>query len=106
MIDDWLLQHILKPLLKRVTAHLNNTAELIARFEATDCEDLKGKIPVSFNVVSLYTNINTEEAIDTALEYTNKYDLYIYGLVVQNLYELLHLLLDNNVFRHEELGYF
>ena len=98
--------NILKPLLKRVTAHLNHTAELITRFEPTDSEDLKGKIPVSFDVVSLYTNINTEEAIDTALEYTNKYDLYTFGLATQDLYELLNLLLDNNIFRHQELGYF
>ena len=39
----WLLQSILKPLIKQVAAHLSDTAELIKRFEATDCEDLKGK---------------------------------------------------------------
>ena len=57
-------------------------------------------------MVSLYTNITTEKAIDTTLEYTNKYDLYTFGLVAQDLYELLHLPFDNNIFRYKELGYF
>ena len=66
---------------------------------------LKGKIPISFDVVSLYTNINNDEAIETAIQYTNKYHLYTYGLEARDLYELLHLLLDNNIFTYRNTTY-
>ena len=95
-----MLQYILKPLLKTVPAHIRNTAELIQGLASIKKEDLKGMIPVSFDVVSLYTNIMTEEAIDTTLEYIKSSNLYLYGLEMQDICELLHLLLDNNVFEY------
>jgi len=55
----WLLQTLLKPLLKHVSAHLDNTSSLIQRFTDISNEQLKGKIPISFDVVSLYTNIDS-----------------------------------------------
>ena len=88
-----------------VSAHLNNTTDLLQRFTDTDKTQLKGKIPISFNVVSLYTNINNDEAIETALQYTNKYHLYTYGLEARDLFELLHLLLDNNIFTYRNTTY-
>ena len=36
-------------------------------------------IPISFDVISLYTNIDVEEAISTALQYTRKHDIHLYG---------------------------
>ena len=101
----WLLQLLLKPLLRHVSAHLNNTTDLLQRFTDTDKAQLKGKIPISFDVVSLYTNINNDEAIETALQYTNKYHLYTYGLEARDLFELLHLLLDNNIFTYRNTTY-
>ena len=101
----WLLQLLLKPLLRHVSAHLNNTTDLLLRFTYTDKTQLKGKIPISFDVVSLYTNINNDEAIETALQYTNKYHLYTYGLEASDLFELLHLLLDNNIFTYRNTTY-
>ena len=59
-------------------------------------------IPISFDVVSLYTNVGTEEAIETTLQYVNKYNMYLYGLSASDLWELLHLLLDNNVFMFDK----
>ena len=101
----WFLQYLLKPLLKSVPAHLNNTAELVSKIHAIDTEELKGLVPVSFDVVSLYTNVNTNEAIDTALEHCRRSRIYLYGLRLEDIWELLHLLLDNNVFEYEGLFY-
>ena len=42
---------------------------------------------------------------ETALQYTNKYHLYTYGLEARDLYELLHLLLDNNIFTYRNTTY-
>ena len=100
----WLLQLIFKPLLKNISAHLDNTATLLQRYHNIDKQQLKGQIPISFDVVSLYTNIDNDEAIDTALQYTNKYELNTYGLKTDDLFILLHLLLDNNIFSYEDIG--
>ena len=47
---------------------------MISRLYTINSNHLQGKIPLSFDVVSLYTNVNAEEAINTALEYTVKFD--------------------------------
>ena len=52
-----------------------------------------------------HTNINNDGAIETALQYTNKYHLYTYGLEARDLFELLHLLLDNNIFTYRNTTY-
>ena len=59
--------------------------------------------PVSFDVVSLYTNIYVEEAINTSLDYTHKYYLELHGLTMENLWELLRLILDYNVFQYGKM---
>ena len=61
---------------------------------------------MSFDVVSLYTNIDIEEAISTALQYSRKYNVHLYGLSCQDLNELLHLLLENNIFEYPGHGVF
>ena len=98
----WFLQQLLKPLLTKVSAHVKSTSELIERFEKAPQADLQNMIPISFDVVSLYTNIDTKEAIETTLEYVNKYNMYLYGLSTSDVWELLHLLLDNNVFKFDK----
>ena len=48
------------------------------------------------------TNIN--QVIETTLEYIRISKLYLYGLHTEDIYELLHLLLDN-VFAYEDHFY-
>ena len=60
----WLLQTILKLLLDKVPGHLKNTGDLIKRFDALDAESIKGMIAISLDVISLYTNIPVDEAIE------------------------------------------
>ena len=102
----WFLQCILRPLLAHVSAHITNTEQLIDRFNTPGREKLKDMIPISFEVVSLYTNINTEEAINTALHYTVKHKLELHGLETSHIAQLLHLLWDNNVFEYPGSGFF
>ena len=97
----WFLQQLLKPLLTKVSAHLKSTSELIERFEKAPQADLQNMIPISFDVVSLHTNIDTKEAIETRLEYVNKYNMYLYSQSTSDVWELLHLLLDN-VFKFDK----
>ena len=99
----WLLQTILKPLLDHVPAHLKNTSDLIKRFDALDADSIIGMIPISLDVISLYTNIPVNEAIETTLEYVLKDKPGIHGLLNRDLWELLHLLLDNDVFSYNNI---
>ena len=101
---SWLLQLILKPLLKQVRAHISNTTELIAKFQECPRSSLQGLIPISFDVVSLYTNIDVEESISTALQLGQKYNIHTYGLTAEDVNELLHLLLENNIFEYPGYG--
>ena len=59
-----------------------------------------GKIPISFDVRSLYTNIDVDEAISTTLDYAQWYDLDCYSLTLADIRELLELTLKNNVFQY------
>ena len=96
----WFLQQILKPLLAHVQSHLSSTPNLIDRLGELDQDLLQGKIPISFDVVSLYTNIDTKEALHTVLDYVQSHKPRTYGLATHDLYELLDLLLSNNIFTH------
>ena len=78
---SWFLQIILKPLVCQVKAHVGNTEELLNRFHKCPSSALQGSIPVSFDVVSFYTNIDIEEAISTALQYGRKYNIHLYGFL-------------------------
>ena len=80
---------------------MSNTADLIERLTAIDKEHLRGQIPISFDVISLYTNINTEEATTTTLEYVRKHNINLHGLQTHDLFELLDLVLNNNVFQFQ-----
>ena len=102
----WFLQTLLKPLLRKVDAHIGSTTELLERFMECPRSKLEGMIPISFDVISLYTNIDIEEAISTALQYVRKHNTYLYGLTTGDLNELLHLILENNVFEYTGHGVF
>ena len=101
----WPLQSILKPLLTKVDAHITNTKQLIAKFQAQPHAFFKDKIQISFDVCSLYTNIGVEEAIDMCLQYTQRYDLECYSLEPTDIKLLLSLLLNNNVFKYQSTIY-
>ena len=60
-------------------------------------------IPISLDVISLYTNIPVNEAIETTLEYVLKHKPDLHGLLNRDLWELLYLLLDNNVFSYNNI---
>lgn len=95
----WLLHQILLPFLSEVPAHLENTCQLLTRLKAIPAEQLRGKIPISLDVVSLYTNVNTQEAIsvtDTLLR--TKYGQQVWGIPVDLIIDILTFILRNNCF--------
>ena len=66
---SWLLANALKPMLKNVPAHLENSLELIRCIQAGDLTTNKAlPYPCSLDVVSLYTTISIQEAITNATD--------------------------------------
>ena len=55
-------------------------------------------ISIYFDVVSFYTNIDTEEAILTVLDYVRSHKPRTFGLAAHDLHELLDLTLNINIF--------
>ena len=98
----WLLQNILKPLLTKLSAHISNTEQLINTFDKTTTQILQGRMPISFDVVYLYTNIGIEEVVDTVLHNVDKYHLDCFGISQAILANLLNLALNNNVLSYQD----
>ena len=62
---SWLLNRLLKHLLKTVPAHLENSKQLLQAIKSMPKDDLKRHpYPFSLDVCALYTSIPTNEAID------------------------------------------
>ena len=104
---SWLLANALKPLLKDVPAHLENSLELIKCIQAGDFTTNKTlPYPCSLDVVSLYTSIPIQEAITNA---TDRIHNPIFHLAKQDIMDLLTVTPNNmdfsfngQVFRQKE----
>ena len=99
----WLLKSIIKPVLRHVKAHVGNTPEPLEHFNKPSIAERKGKIPVSFDFVSLYTNIPVKETVDTTLQYINKYNIDLHNREAIRILQFLSLLLKKNVFQYPGL---
>ena len=73
--------------------------------EECPCSTLEGKIPISLDVVSLYTKIAIDEAISTTLQYVQSGNLHLHGLTSSDINNLLHLVLEN-VFEYPGHGFY
>ena len=93
---SWLLANALKPMLKHVPAHLENSLELIKCIQAGDLTTNKAlPYPCSLDVVSLYTTISIQEAITNA---TDRIQNSVLHLSKQDVSDLLQVTLNNMYF--------
>ena len=90
---EWLLKSIIKPVLRHMKAHVGITPEPLEHFNKPSIAERKGKIPVSFDFVSLYTNIPVKETVDTTLQYINKYNIDLHNREAIHILQFLSLLL-------------
>ena len=97
---SWLLSKALKPLLTSVPAHLENSYELIKRIQDGDSNNNKTlPYPCSLDVVSLYTSIPIQEAIDNTVDRIEHSTFHLSRLDVA---ELLNVTLKNMYFTFED----
>ncbi|EYC24834.1 hypothetical protein Y032_0013g2128 [Ancylostoma ceylanicum] len=98
---SWFLVKVLSPLLHNVAAHITNIEEFISALDRTD---LPGNACyASFDAVSLYTNINNDEAIDAVLDLLRRHhnEIHTFGLGEDDLRELLVTTLSCNIFQFD-----
>jgi len=104
---SWPLAKALKPMLKDIPAHLENSLELIKCIQGSSFTTNKTlPYPCSLDVVSLYTSIPIQEAITNA---TDRIQNPILHLAKQGITNLLTVTLNNmylsfndQVFRQKE----
>ena len=97
---SWLLSRALEPMLKNVPAHLENSYELIKCIQDGDSNNKNKALPYpcSLDVVSLYTSIPIQEAIENTV---NKIEHNTYHLSRHEIAELLNVTLYNMYFTFE-----
>ena len=97
----WLLQRILQPLTKHVAAHLESTSSFLDKLEMANLNPCNNQI-LSFDVISLYTNVPISEAIEVACDYTTEYKPETFNLTVVHIKKFLNIILHNNVFSFDD----
>jgi len=97
----WFLQKMLKPLLQHVSAHIGSTEDLLTQLKNKPVDELSSSSPFSLDVVSMYTNVNIDEAVGIAIEYLAQHKIPLYGLHIENIQELLNFILKNNFFEFQ-----
>ncbi|EYC40117.1 hypothetical protein Y032_0628g833 [Ancylostoma ceylanicum] len=96
---SWLLVKLLSPLLKYVGSHIVNSTEFIEAIQ--QCQVPNSACYMSYDAVSLYTNINNDAAITSLLELLNHHskEVSLCGFSATDIEILLQATLDCNVFR-------
>ena len=103
---SWLLDSILKPLLRFVDAHLENTPDLCDRLSSLS-NDVKVDFnyPFSLDAVSLYTSIPPQAAIEVAQRCMQDHPIALRGIDLHDVIKLLHVVLNNNYFTFDDVIY-
>ncbi|EYB86176.1 hypothetical protein Y032_0283g1298 [Ancylostoma ceylanicum] len=98
---SWFLTKLLSPLLRNVAAHVINVEEFISALNHCDLPD--NNCYASFDAVSLYTNINNDEAIEAVLDLLQRHqdEIHTFGLRKDDLRELLVATLACNIFQFD-----
>ncbi|EYC13444.1 hypothetical protein Y032_0044g997 [Ancylostoma ceylanicum] len=96
---SWLLEKLLSPLLRYVGSHIVNSNEFIEAIQ--QCQVPNSACYVSFDAVSLYTNINNDTGIKSLLELLSNHgkEVSLCGFSASDVEILLEAALDCNVFR-------
>ncbi|EYC21534.1 hypothetical protein Y032_0988g3301 [Ancylostoma ceylanicum] len=102
---SWLLVKLLSPLLHYVGAHIVNSQEFVSAIQK--CRVPESSCYVSFDAVSLYTNIDNSSAVKSLLELLNNHsnEVSMWGFSTSDIEILLEATLACNTFRFNNIFY-
>ena len=99
---SWLLSRLLKPLLDRMPAHLENSYQLIQAIETIPTGTLKKfSYPFSLDVVSLYTSIPPQDSIKVIEEQLQGNSEIALPFTAKQVVSLLTCILNNTYFEYK-----
>ena len=97
----WLMTKILTPLLQTVPAHLTSSSDLIHRIGNLSHSYNEFHYPFSLDVEALYTSVPPSEAVKYAIGQLQASDLSTYGLLPDDIEELLKCIISNFFFTYQ-----
>ncbi len=96
---SWLLTRILRPLLRSVPAHLESSAQLMTDIESLTIDKKRRfQYPFSLDVVSLYTSVPPQQAIQAVTDKLNDEFKNICPFAAEQIAELLQVIVQNTYF--------
>ena len=103
---SWLLNIILKPLLRFVDSHLENTSDLCDRLSSLP-NSVKATFnyPFSLDAINLYTSISPQAATEVAQRRMQERSIVYFGMDYHDVGKLLEIVLNNNYFTFDEVIY-
>lgn len=102
----WLMTNILTPTLKNIPAHLERSSDLLQTLiDLPQQRKETYTYPFSLDVVSLYTSIPPQEAIQATIEHLQNHPIETYGLTFQNISDLLKVITDNTYLQFQNTIY-
>ena len=101
---SWMLCRLLKPLLKTVPSHLDNSLQLLNDIRNRPDSSMNKKYPFSLDVVSLYTSVPQDEAIEVLNDRLQESPLRIPFNAAQ-VSSLLTVILRNVYFQYNDKVY-
>ena len=103
---SWLLDKILKPLIQHIPSHLDNTAHLVSRLKQIPPGTVQShNYPCSLDVVSLYTSIPHEGAVEVVEDMMLEHNYTFHNFNAHDVCNLLLAVLENNFFSFENSIY-
>ena len=104
---SWLLMYILTPLLEFIPAHLRNTKQVLDSLNSIDKDLLNNACFESFDVTSLYINLDNQAAISCVMKLlkSNKRTVKLHGFKMNDIEMLLQVCLSCNVFKFDDIYY-
>jgi hypothetical protein len=95
----FLIYSILKPLESKINYRLTNSESLISEIKSLDPETLIAfPYPFSLDVIDMYTNVPSMDAARIAVDMATQHKLNLFGLLNDNIMELIRIIIDNNFF--------
>ena len=97
---SWLLVKLLSPILTFIPAHLTNTKDFYNRLSSLPNSNFTENY-CSFDVESLYTNVDIQSAIQAVIDLVSSHisEINLYGFDIRDIKLLLEGVLEANVFQ-------
>jgi hypothetical protein len=103
---SFLIYSILKPVEKYLKYSISSSDTLIDTIESADDNVFTEYIyPASLDIVDMYTNIPGIQAAHLAIDMAIKYDIDLYGLLAEDIVNILNVIFDNNFFTFKSILY-